>query len=381
MDFRDVVHAVVVGQNRGNDGEACAIAGIDDEQCETDDRRPEAAEHHASGDAENEQQDVDAVRKAVGPPCEEKAPAAVHQSAKRDYRCDDAFGVAYVGCFHHLLGERYQAQSGRDVQKHEEPGPEEERILRELDILELQRWDAVSEALNLDFGLFEQECRDSHGKRVERGERIEGAGDAEAAAVDLEIVEEAEKAQREQRFGSAETETFVDYGRERGAEPEGDYRQRRRDGLVLREPQHHGLYRRDVDDAGAEADQKAVSEIDERQRLRAYAETGHAQSRKKERRADDCRQPYVLLDDFAEEGRSHAKEENPERESELHLFLEGFCVVSVEKSRDFGREVGERVYLPDGNREQKRRKDGSGKTFHERNYTTFRAGYAIIFGK
>ena len=121
MDFRDVVHAVVVGQNGGNDGEACAIASIDDEQCETDDWRPEAAEHHASGDAENEQQDVDAVRKAVGPPCEDEAAAAVHEAGEGDERRDGAFGVADDVVFHHLLGERNQAEAGGDVEEHEQP--------------------------------------------------------------------------------------------------------------------------------------------------------------------------------------------------------------------------------------------------------------------
>ena len=121
VDFRDVVHAVVVGQNRGNDGEARAVAGVDDEQGEADDRRPEAAEHDAGGDAENEQQDVDAAGETVGPPCENEAAAAVHEAGEGDERRDGAFGVADDVVFHHLLGERNQAEAGGDVEEHEQP--------------------------------------------------------------------------------------------------------------------------------------------------------------------------------------------------------------------------------------------------------------------
>ena len=121
MDFRDVVHAVVVGKNGRNHGETCSVAGVYDKQRESDDRRPEAAEHDASRDAENEQQDVDTAGKAVGPPCEDEAAAAVHQAGEGDERRDGAFGISDDIVFHHLLGKRNQTEPRGDVEEHKQP--------------------------------------------------------------------------------------------------------------------------------------------------------------------------------------------------------------------------------------------------------------------
>ena len=91
----------MVGENGRNHGETCSVAGVYDKQRESDDRRPEAAEHDASRDSENEQQDVDTAGKTVGPPCEDETAAAVHQAGQGDERRDGAFGISDDIVFHH----------------------------------------------------------------------------------------------------------------------------------------------------------------------------------------------------------------------------------------------------------------------------------------
>ena len=177
--LRDVGHAVVVRENRRNHREARAVAGVDDEERNADDGRPEAERHYASGDRQDEEEDVDALRKAVGPPCEEEPAASVHKTRESDDPRDELCIVAVdVGRAHHLLRERNEAEPGGDVKEHEEPRLPEEAVPEKLEVAELEGRDTVSEALHLDLRLLEEEARGDHWNGVEDRVRVEDIGDA-----------------------------------------------------------------------------------------------------------------------------------------------------------------------------------------------------------
>ena len=249
----------MVGQNRGNDGEASAVAGVDDEQGEADDWRPEAAEHDAGGDAENEQQDVDAAGETVGPPCEDEAAAAVHEAGEGDERRDGAFGIADDVVFHHLLGERNQAEAGGDVEEHEQPRLDEIRILQQRGVAEIALAVCDGGGLLFQDWLFQQEGGDGHRDEIEEGEN----GEDVCHAVGYEAADAPEA--MEQNGGKRRTKA------------EGDDWNGGGDGLVLRKPQHHRLDGRNIDDARACPEQEAISQINENQRLHADAKASDKQ--------------------------------------------------------------------------------------------------------
>ena len=217
MYLGDVGHSVVVGEDRRDHGEAGAVAGVYDEERKAYHRRPEAEGHYSGGDRKDYEKYVDSLREPVGPPGEEEPAAAVHEAAERDDRRDEALGVADGGRLHHLLRERNEAETGGNVEEHEKPCPEEEGVLRELDVLELKLGDAVAKALHLDLRLLEKHRRHDHGNGIVGGERVEDLCDAEASVGDLEVVVEPEEAQGEERFRPAEAKALVDDGRERRA--------------------------------------------------------------------------------------------------------------------------------------------------------------------
>lgn len=313
--LRDVRHAVVVRENRRNHREARAVAGVDDEKRNADYGRPEAERHDACGDRQDEEQDVDALREPVGPPREEEPAASVHKTRKRDDPRDELRVVSVdVGRAHHLFRERNEAESGGDVEEHEQPRLPEEAVLEKLHITELEGRDSVSEALHLDLRLLEEEARGDHGNSVENRIGVKDVRDA--------VFHESLKPERSDGdAGRAPVDSAEENRRQRRAESERNDRQSRRNRLVLREPQHHRLDGRDIDDAGAEPDKEAVAEVDRHQRLHMDADLGHYESGKKQRGANYRGEADVLLDDLAEESSAHAEEEDAQRKGKLHIFL------------------------------------------------------------
>ena len=358
VDLRDVRHPVVVGENRRDDRKARAIARVDDEQRQSDHQRTKRKRHDADRDREDDEQDVDALREPVRPPREEKASAAVHEPGERDHPGDEFLRIRDDRRGHHLLRERNEAESAADVEEHEEPRPQEVAVLEERPVVELQRRDAVPEALLLQLRLLEEERRDEHRHGVEDREDDEDARDAirlEPAQVELR-----------ERGLAAPVNALEENRRQRRAEAERDDGQGRRDRLVLVEPEHHRLHRRDVDDARPRPNEKPVPKVDEMQVLDGNADLGDDQSRDEERRPDQRRQPDVLLDDLPEKRRAHPEEEDAERKRKLHLRLCDRMLSRRDIRRDPVRKIGKGVDLPDRNREQERRKHSAYKPFHVR---------------
>ena len=98
---------------------------------------------------------------------------------------------------------------------------------------------------------------EKHRRQVERREYRERADDPIS-------LKPAKVEHRETRLAPPVDSLVQDRG-ESGAESERYDRHRRRNRLRVREPQHHRLHRRDVDDAGARAHQETVAQVDERQ--------------------------------------------------------------------------------------------------------------------
>ena len=356
VDLRDVRHPVVVRQNRRNDGEARAVARVDDEKRKADRERPEAERHDADRDREDDEKDVDALREAVRPPREEEASASVHQPRKRHDRRDEPFRVTDRRGRHHLLRERDEAESAADVQEHEEPRTEEVRVLEQRPVVELQLGNAVSEALLLQLRLLEKKRRDVHGDGIEDREDDEDARNAVG-------LESAQVEHRDGRLRSP-VNPLEENRRQGRAKSERNDRQRRRDRLVLVEPEHHRLHGRNVDDARTGPHQKTVTEVNEMQVLDVDADFGDDQSRNEERRPDQRREPDILLDDLPEERRAHSEEEDGERKRELHLRLRDGLLRRRDVGRDSVREIGEGINLPHRHRQEERRQNRTNESLH-----------------
>ena len=299
MDLRDVVHSEVVCEDGGDGREAGAVACVDDQEGEADPEREDGGhEHRGDGDGQEDEQDVDAMSQPVAPPGEDEASGAVHQSAAGEDEGDG--GLLESDGLHELLGEWDERESTADVEEHEEPCAEEPAVRQQASVGE------AAPGGGGDFGsdavgpqrlarLVEHEGAGHHRQRVDGGQGAEDAGRGAAAAQQL-----------------------LQQSAQRRAPPEADDRHRRRDRLVVEEPQHQRLHRRDVDDAGAQADHKAIAQIDGPQGVELHAQGGHQQAGQEQAKSNKCGQADILLDNFAEECGSHSEEEDAEGEGELH---------------------------------------------------------------
>ena len=311
VDGADVLHAVVVAQQRGHVAVAAAVAGVDGEQQDQHQGgQQEAAvvvgdalghDDQAGGHQGHDEDDlVDgvAVLEGVGPGGEAQATTGVEHGGDGGQQ---AHGAGQADALDDGLLLRDQRQAAGDVQVEHQPDADEGDGLG-LDHVHGAGLALASGGLMPAVGLLEQQVADEHHHEVHGGQDVEHLVDAGLAQVGEQGLHDGAG----DGLGRAEAR----HGQTGG------------ESLAVGEPQHQGLDRREVSGAQADAHDQAVADVDadqgdEAARMVAAVEDEEARADHAQREADRGDQRGlvdVLLNDVAQERRGHAQEEDGKAE-------------------------------------------------------------------